>query len=343
MRFLQIGVGGFGRNWVRWLTENRQTELVGMVDVSPKALTDACQTHGYDKAICYRSLEKALREVDAEAAVVATPPEHHRKPVERALKAGLDVISEKPMADSLADCKAMLRTAKKTGQTYVVSQNYRYNRPTWSMAEKIRKGDLGEIGQVKVDFQMGVDFGGGFRHEMAYPLLVDMSIHHFDLIRFITGLDAVSVSGVAWNPPWSNYDGDCSSNVVFEMENGARVVYTASWCAKGQFNDWNGNWHIEGGKGTLEYNRGEMRFFDVPKLYKVKSDRKVRQKNPPKPGQLYVLSEFLKTRRSGDRPETDVYDNIRSVAMVFAAVKAVKTGRTVQILDKAIKDLIKGT
>ena len=50
---------------------------------------------------------------------------------------------------------------------------------------------------------------------MPFPVIIDMSIHHFDLIRFVTGLEAVKVSGAAWNPPWSNYKGDCSTSVVF--------------------------------------------------------------------------------------------------------------------------------
>ena len=104
-------------------------------------------------------------------------------------------------------------------------------------------------------------------YSMDFPLLVDMSIHHFDLIRFVTGLDPERVQGVAWNPPWSNYAGDCSSTVVFEMSNGARVVYSGSWCAKGQFCNWDGNWQIECDKGTLVYSRDNITHHSVPTLY----------------------------------------------------------------------------
>ena len=340
MRFIQVGVGGFGNCWVNALKANPQAEVVGMVDINPEALAAACETGGYDQTICHPSLAQALDRVEADAAVVCTPPEHHLAPVCEALRVGLDVISEKPMADTMDNCKTMLRTARETGRRYVVSQNYRYRASTWTLAQQVGDGAIGDIGQVKVDFYMGKDFGGGFRHEMDYPLIVDMSIHHFDLMRYITGLNPVAVQGVSWNPPWSNYRGDCSSVVVFEMDNGARIVYNASWCAKGQFNGWNANWQIEGGKGTLTFDDDRIQRLDVPTLYDVEATVDIEPEDLPLEGQAYVLDEFIRTHATGRRPATDVYDNIYSIAMVYAAVEAIQTGARVEILDDELKQLL---
>ena len=340
MKFIQVGVGGFGAVWVNLLKSSREAKVVGMVDISDEALDRACKAAGYGPDICFKSLKQALANVQADAAVVVTPPSVHRQPVVAAMKAGLDVISEKPMADTLADCKAMLRAAAATGRTYVVSQNYRYTAPMWTLSKLVRGGKLGAVGQVKVDYYMGVDFGGGFRHDMAYPLIIDMSIHHFDLIRFITGLDAVNVRGSAWNPPWSNYKGDCSSTALFEMNSGARVLYNASWCAKGAFSDWNANWQIECEKGTVVYHEGEIQVYDVPDLYAVRKVMPARLGKPPRSSQAFVLHDFIRAVTGGRRPQTDAFDNIRSVAMIFATVRAMQTGRKVPVLDKTTKDLL---
>ena len=341
MKFIHVGVGGFGGVWVNLLKATRAAKVVAMVDVNDDALDRACETGGYSPDICFKSIEDALANVEADAAVVVTPPASHRQPVVAAMKAGLDVISEKPMAESLADCKAMLRAAAATGRTYVVSQNYRYTDPMWTLSKLVRGGKLGAVGQVKADFYMGVDFGGGFRHDMAYPLIIDMSIHHFDLIRFITGLDAVNVTGSAWNPTWSTYKGDCSNVALFEMNSGARVVYNASWCAKGTFCDWNANWQIECEKGTVVYSNGEITVYDVPKLYNAKKVTTAKLSKPPRSSQAFVLHDFIRAVSGGPKAQTDAFDNIRSVAMIFATVKAMQTGRTVPILDKATKDLIR--
>ena len=333
MRFVQVGVSGFGRVWGRQLKASDRAEVVALVDVKEEALRAACEAHGYSPAICFPSLRAALKAVQADAAVVATPPAFHRAHAVAAMRAGLHVISEKPMADRMAACRAMVRAARETGRICAVSQNYRYAEAMWTLADVLRSGRLGAVGQAEIAFLKGVDFGGGFRHEMPYPLIVDMAIHHFDLIRFVTGLDALNVSGISWNPPWSNYKGDCSSAAVFEMSNGARVLYNASWCAKGDFCDWNGNWHIECEKGTVTYRQGEIRIHRVPGLYKVEEEVPVELTSPPLTGQAYVLDEFMRCVETGTPPATGVEDNLRSIAMVFAAVKAMKSGRRVRVLE----------
>ncbi|MFC1600961.1 Gfo/Idh/MocA family protein [Candidatus Sumerlaeota bacterium] len=341
MRFIQVGVGGFGRAWVNVLKNDRRAKVVGLVDINKQAMEKACADVGYDESICFTSLEQALKSVEADALVCVTPPDRHRQPVVAALRAGLHVISEKPMAESLADCKTMLRAARQANRTYVVSQNYRYSNTMYTIADLVQKGKIGAIGQVKIDFFKGIEFGG-FRAAMDYPLLVDMSIHHFDLIRFLTGLDPVSVRGQAWNPPWSHFKGDCSSAIVFEMSQQAKVLYNGSWCAKGDYCDWNGNWQLEGSKGAIVYRRGVITLNQAPDGYHVTKSTEIKPRTMRKTAQAFVLNNFLKCIKSGERPFTDVYDNIKSVAMVFAAVKAVKTERKITVVDPTLKRLIRG-
>ena len=215
---------------------------------------------------------------------------------------------------------------------YVVSQNYRYNPAFFTMGRMIREGVIGKIGQVKIDFYKGADFGAGnFRHAMEFPVLVDMSIHHFDLIRFLTGQDAVSVRGSSWNPSWSNYAGDCSSTALFTMDQGARVLYNASWCCKGNFTDWNGTWLIEGEKGSLIYENGKVTHIPVEGLYKP-GEAVVIESDPMElGGQDWVLENVRTSLAAGKTPETECNDNIKSVGMVFAAVEATRTGAEVQL------------
>jgi len=333
MRFIHVGVGGFGAIWQGCLRDDKRAKVTGLVDISDDALQAARDNGNYPADICFHSLKEALRSVEADAVVVSTPPEFHRQDVVAAMKAGLDVISEKPMAESMASCRAMLKAARETGRTYVISQNYRYSSPAWTMAKIIGSGRLGAVGQVKLDFFMGVNFGG-FRHEMEYPLVVDMSIHHFDMVRFITGLDPMSVKASAWNPSWSNYDGDCSSTALFEMTGGVRVLYNGSWCCKGAFADWNGNWQIECEKGTVTYESGEIRIHHAAKDCYVTRVEEVKQTSPRRTGQAYVLNDFMKAVKTGTRSGTDVYDNINSIGMVYATVQAMKTGKAVTIGSK---------
>ncbi|MBD3347005.1 MAG: hypothetical protein GF401_18275 [Chitinivibrionales bacterium] len=340
MRVIQVGAGVHGLRWTRWLSDYPKTEIVGIVDVHDKALKEACKIAQCDPDICFSTLDEAIKNTNAEMLVCVTPPEFHKETIIKALKADLHVISEKPMADTFASCKAIVKAVGKTRKRCVISQNFRYRPPMYTIAELSQKGKIGEIGQVKVDFYLGFDFGGGFRHEMDYPVIVDMAIHHFDYMRYITGLEPVSVQGVAWNPKWSNYKGDCSSSLIFEMSNGAHILYNTSWGAKGQFSDWNGNWQIEGEKGTITYEKGNIRFYSSPRLYTVKNEQEISPKNMTREEQMFILDNFVRAATYGIVPECEVLDNIKSMAMVFAALKAVKTGKKVPVIDKAFTELL---
>ena len=340
MRFIQAGVGGFGKGWLQWLTDHRSVEVVGLVDVDPAALAAAREVAGHSDGICFASLRDALKRVEADALLCATPPAYHKSCAVQAMRAGLDVITEKPLADTLADCKAILRASRDTGRVCVVSQNYRHKPEMSTLARVVASGRIGPIGQVEIDYYFGLDCGGGFRHEMDHPLLIDMAIHHFDLIRHVTGMNAMSVRGESWNPAWSNYRGDTSVCLVFEMANGARVAYNGSWSAKGRFSNWDGNWHIDGNKGALVYENGRIALHKAPRLYTVTGTQAIPLRVMPRTEQDYVLDNFMRSVKRGTRPETDVFDNMHSIAMVFAAVKAVETGKTVPILDSALSRLI---
>jgi predicted dehydrogenase len=315
--------------------------MVALVDVNKDNLAGALKDSPWTGDMCFTSLNDALKKIKADAAVVVTPPKFHREPVIACLEAGLNVISEKPMAEDLADCKAMVKAARDTKKLYVISQNYRYNRPMTTLAKIICSGKLGAVGQVKLDFYLGIDFKG-FREEMPYPLIIDMSIHHLDLIRYITGLDPVAVTASSWNPKWSHYKHDCSSTALFEMSNGARILYNGSWCCKGSFSDWNGNWQIECEKGTVTYQNGEIKVLEVPEGYDAKNTIVPPLEEMKLQQQAYVLDELMRCVKSGKMPATNCYDNLKSVSMVFATVKAMETGRRVPVLDAGTKRLLSG-
>jgi len=67
MRFIHVGVGGFGQCWVRALKDNKNAKVVGLVDVKDEALRKACEIGGYSKDLRFKSLEEALKNLKADA------------------------------------------------------------------------------------------------------------------------------------------------------------------------------------------------------------------------------------------------------------------------------------
>ena len=81
-------------------------------------------------------------------------------------------------------------------------------------------------------------------------LLVDMAIHTFDAMRFLSGRDPVAVTALDFNPRGSWYRDGASAVAAFEMTGGVVATYRGSWCAEGLDTSWNGQWRAVCRDGT---------------------------------------------------------------------------------------------
>ncbi len=326
-RIIQVGVGGMGQGWTERVAESRQWEAAAYVDVNPKNLMVAAARHGMPKQLCYTDLKKALQEVDADALLDITPQQFRKNVCIAAFEKGLHVLSEKPLANTLANAKKIVESARKHKRVYMVAQNYRYQPGAQTMKRFIASGKLGDVGYAGISFQKGPHFGG-FREEMPYPLVLDMSIHHFDLMRCLLDTDVKWVQAVSINAPWNWNKGDATIMTQLMMENGVSVNYFGSWVASGWETTWNGDWRIEGSKGTLLWEGEDVFFSNTPS-----KRRKIRQAKMKRTHQAYLLEAFGKAIDTGEEPETSGRRNLNSLATTFAVVKAAKEKRRVTIRE----------
>ena len=335
-RAIVVGAGGISNAWFPPL-KAEGVQVVAVVDLRPEAAEKQIEKHQISGAKVYGELEAALRDFGGKADFVVdlTIPEAHCDVTCRALEAGFHVIGEKPMAASMEQARRMVATSEKTGKLYMVSQSRRWDAKHVTVAQTLGTGQLGVLTTLNCDFYIGAHFGG-FRDEMASPLILDMSIHHFDLARmFAGGRQAKSVYAEEFNPHGSWYKGEVAANCLFEFEGGIRFAYRGSWCAEGCHTSWNGDWRIIGEQGTMLYAadqepRGEV-VAGSEGFMRPKKPLEVAMATVEKKGMHGGLDEMLRFLRTGQRPQTECHDNIKSLAMVFAAIQSSKEGRRVEV------------
>lgn len=321
---IQVGMGGMGNAWLRTVLDSADVTYAGFVEVN-EAIADAqSQQYGLSDVPVFRTLAEALRAVSADGVINVTPPQFHKAISIEALEAGLPVLSEKPLAQSWQEAVDIVDAANRTGVLHVVTQNYRYRPPIQTVKRILSAGELGAVGAVVVDFFKGPHFGG-FREEMPYPLIIDMSIHHFDLMRFFLGSDPVSVFGRSWNPPWSWFGGDASAAVSFAFQDGVHVSYNGSWCSQGRETTWNANWRFECAEGVVSLVDDQV-YTQVP----GGEPTHVEPIAMAHTDQAYLLHEFHSAVTTGAAPATTCQDNIRSLGMVFDTIRSFETGQIVQ-------------
>ncbi|RXZ71804.1 Gfo/Idh/MocA family protein [Agromyces albus] len=322
LRLVVVGAGGMGRAWAHTIKADPDAELVGMADLYVEAAESAAADTGIPGLAVGTDAVELARRVGADAIVNATIPEAHHPVTIAALHAGFPVLGEKPVAATVAEGLSLAATAEHTGQLFMVSQSRRYH-PALHQAKRQVAG-LGTVGIVAVDFFKSPRFGG-FRDEMASPLLLDMAIHQFDMARFLLDADPVSVSCEEYNPGWSWYAGDAAANAVFAMEGGARFTYNGSWCSPGHETSWNGSWRISAERGSVLWD-GENDPSTDP-------DEETEPGDDPGREIAGSLREFIAAVRHGREPMGRVHANIMSLAMVEAATQSASQGRRVAIDD----------
>jgi len=336
-RVVVAGVGGISGAWFPPLIKEN-VEVAGAVDLNVEGAKERLAKYPELAGVeVGTDLKKMLKKCKPDFVLDLTIPEAHCAVTCTALRAGCHVIGEKPMAASMAQARRMVKTAEETGKMYMISQSRRWSKFNDTVRLTVNSGELGALNTINCDFYLAPRFGG-FRDEMASPLILDMSIHHFDLIRFMSGLDPVAVYAHEYNPKGSWYKGDVAASCIFEMSDGVVFNYRGSWCADGCVTSWEGDWRYIGDKGTMIYAVDKLPFGQVQDgPYKKEvwtqpmKDLPVTESPMPFTGMHGGLREMLAFLNDGVMPQSECHDNIKSLAMVFAAIDSAKKRRRVEI------------
>lgn len=325
VKVIQVGIGGMGNTWLTAVQSSPHVEYAAFVEIDDGIAAAQAARHGLQDVPVFSSLDRALASVAADGVVNVTPPQFHEEVSVAALEAGLPVLSEKPLSDTIDSAQRIVAKANDTGLLHMVAQNYRYRSPIQTLKKALDSEEMGDVGSVSVEFFRGPHFGG-FREEMAYPLIIDMSIHHFDLMRFLLDKDPVSVFGRSWNPAWSWFKGDASAAITLDFPGDVVASYDASWCSQARETSWNANWRFECAEGVVVMQddvvhtqaRGEKPVQIPP--FKMTLE-----------GQAYLLEEFRRAVINGTCVGTSCQDNIRSLGIVFDVVESFQTGQVIRI------------
>jgi predicted dehydrogenase len=221
-------------------------ELVAVADPDPEARGAVNDVPGYG------SVEEAVAEVGSDAVLVVSPPGTHHAVAKAALQAGKHALVEKPLATSLEDAFDLLDAAERANRVLMVSQNYRFNAPFRALQRAVP--ELGELVSIRICCRRDTRTlfaPEDFRYSMRHPYVLDMSVHHFDLLRAATGRDVRSVYARGWRVPDSPFVHHPAVAAVLDLDDGVPVIYEGDWATREPETSWNGDWEIVGEGGRL--------------------------------------------------------------------------------------------
>ncbi|MFC8668461.1 Gfo/Idh/MocA family protein [Streptomyces sp. NPDC057199] len=203
-----VGLGARARMFTEALTGPYadRIELVGFCDVNSRRMTVhngwIADDHPGRRAVpayAAEDFDVMLRRERVDLVVVCSVDRTHDDYIVRALEAGCDVVTEKPMTTDAEKARRILDARRRTGREVRVAFNYRYNPVHSAVRELIAAGEIGEVGSVHfewlLDLRHGADYFRRWHRDKANSggLMVHKATHHFDLVNWWLGTEPETV------------------------------------------------------------------------------------------------------------------------------------------------------
>ena len=342
---VNIGIIGCGKiAQVRHIPEyaaNPQAKLAAYYDLNAARAAELAKKYG-GKA--YASVDELLADPTIDAVSVCTSNVTHAEITIAALKAGKHVLCEKPMATTLADCEAMVQTARETGRKLMIGQNQRLAKAHVRARELIAAGLIGEIVGFRTTFGHGgpetwsVDPGQNVwffdKTKAAMGAMADLGVHKTDLIHYLTGQVVVEttarLAAVDKRDASGNLIGvDDNAVCIYRLSGGALGSMTASWTFYG----------AEDNSTVLYGTKGIMRIYDDPQ-YSIKVTTRAGENilyeldliqtndSQTKSG---VIDTFIDCLVNHREPEISGAEVLKVMRVIFASIESSQTGRAVAV------------
>lgn len=296
----------------------------------------------------YASVEEMLADPSVDAVVVSLANSAHAPVTIAALKAGKDVLCEKPMATNITECEDMMKAAEESGRLLLIAQNQRLAPAHMKAKELIDGGAIGKVISFRTTFghsgpenwsiRPGLDTWFFRKDVAAMGVMADLGIHKTDLIQYLLDCNVVGVSAKLSTLDKKGPDGlpigvDDNALCIYRMGNGAVGSMTASWTYYGREDN-----------STVVYgSEGMVRIYDSPSspLQLIRKDGTVvdidteaiqTNDNQTFSGVADAFLDALYSRVSGVMGAEKVIPAMRAV---FAAIESSSSGKWIDIPENA--------
>ena len=316
-------------------------EIVACCDVRENVAREAARQFGVPRV--YADYKKMLRSEKLDAVSVCTPNAFHKVPTIAALKAGVHVLCEKPLAMNPAEGQAMCAAARKSRRLLQVGLNNRFTGTSQVLKKFVDAGELGRVyfARAQALRRRGVP-GWGVFIEKSKPgggPLIDIGVHILDLALWFMGHpEPISVSGGSYCnfgkrknifAPWGAWDPkkytveDLGVGFV-RFKNGATLSLEASWAAHIPEDVWNVTLIGTEGGATIEP------LMILQEKHRTLVDITPRQV-PERESHTEEIRAFVRSVREGKPSLVPGEEGLRVTRILDGIYRSAASGREVKV------------
>ncbi len=335
LKFAVFGTGFWSQFQIPGWLESPDIELVALHDLSVEKAKSAGEKYGVTHI--YDHPEKLLEEQDLDFIDIITDVGTHYHFTEMAAKKGVNVVCQKPMAESLAQAQQLIKICDDHGVKLFINENFRWQSSLRRVKALMDQGAIGNIFKGRVSFcsAFPVFDNQPFLKELDRFILTDIGSHILDICRFLFGeADTLYCITKRVNP---GIQGEDVANVLMHMKNGIHCFAEMSYAS---IREQEAFPHtlllIEGEQGSIELlvnneirittREGTTQEVVHPKHYSWAD-----------PDYALIHSSIVDTQMDiikglqGGQAETTGQDNYETVKLVWASYESAETNTLIHL------------
>jgi UDP-N-acetylglucosamine 3-dehydrogenase len=315
LKMAVIGVGSMGKNHARVLMDIPDIQVMGIAD---KNMTNARMVADKYGLPVYEDYNHLFNECSPDAVIIAVPTTLHREVAVAAIKRGIHVLVEKPIASTIEEAEEIIQTANQYSVIVAVGHIERFNPAVIELKRRIDAGELGQIFMIHA------------RRLSPYPRRIsdvgvakDLATHELDMMRYLTGEEVVHVSAEISKVMHSSHE-----DIVFGLlrfQNGILGILDVNWVTPTTVRELT----ITGEKGmfVVNYLSQELFFHENPASrqplegsvwdFTVDAGHMTRFQINKREPLRSELESFIHAVRTGSKPLINGYDGLATLKLVF--------------------------
>lgn len=227
-----LGTGWIGRHRLEVLAAADVVDIVAIADPVPAALEAARIVAPH--ATPGETLDDLLA-CDLDGVVIATPTAQHPAQALEALRAGVAVCCQKPLARTEAETAALVRAARDADRLLAVDFSYRFTAAAQALRTAIGSGAVGRMVGAELVFHNAYGPDKGWyrsRAEAGGGCVMDLGVHLIDLLTWLTGEEVAAIASsalFAGGEPWTEDRVEDFAQCQLRLSSGASASLTCSW------------------------------------------------------------------------------------------------------------------
>lgn len=341
MKYALIGCGRIAPNHIKAAISNN-LEIVALCDIDPKQMDTICEKFDLKNVKTFTSHSELLKNIKPDLIAIATESGSHAEIAKDCIRAGCNLIIEKPISLSMKDAREIVELSREYDVKVSACHQNRFNIAIQKARKALEDGRLGNIshGAITVrwsrsrDYYNQADWRGTWAHDGG--TLMNQCIHGFDLLRWMLGDEIEEVYGVTNNAFHPYIEGEDLGMAVIKFKNGAIAT------AEGTTNIYNNALDAEtlclyGDKGAIEIGGTAANKVTVWSFKDENDDDHEHRSTSEQTSNVYgnghtsLYADVIDAVNSDRAPYVDAEAGMRALELILAVYKSRKEGNSVSL------------